>query len=179
MWQVQRRALLKLWSPSSFSCCLVVDLPHYWRWVQKRRYFATDEHEIGTVTPFTEIILFLCLNSTLSHLTQRLGQLQLITILEILTRLPPKTKQVFQRDKIERPSPSKTDSYVTLVKIRRRKMLKSPWGSQSWGLNLLFMWGKADIRASYWTQQCCIWGSLRGKWARHEVQSCGPNFLLT
>lgn len=47
-----------------------------------------EEHEIGTVTPFTKIILFLCLNSTLSHLMHRLEQLKLITILEILT-LPP------------------------------------------------------------------------------------------
>ena len=55
---------------------------------------------------------------------QRLDQLELITILEILTRLPPKIKQVFLRDKIERMRPSKTDSYITPVKISGREMLK-------------------------------------------------------
>lgn len=48
---------------------------------------------------------------------QRLDQLELITMLEILTRLAPKIKRVFLRDKREGPSPSKTDSYIAPVKI--------------------------------------------------------------
>lgn len=55
---------------------------------------------------------------------QRLDQLELITMLEILTALPPKIKRVFLRDKREGPSPSKADSYIAPVKITWREMLK-------------------------------------------------------